>query len=184
MTSLSERQQIGRAKNALREYFVRKLAVPKIFFDAVWQNDQLDLLAIDRAGVGDAHALRFVRYERVQGSDSFAQNAVTTLKAAGEVDRLHSLPAQYRYVAVIGSTGGLFLELTTDFKERTFPEDGIGRVGVLSIDFDKDDPAIQVVIKPERFRSTAKILALTDEYVATHTPVDEYRDPVEYQVSA
>jgi len=53
----NEQQQIGRAKNAIMFFLERNLIVPKIYVDADWGGHHVDILAIDRDGVGDVHAV-------------------------------------------------------------------------------------------------------------------------------
>ena len=67
--SLSEKQREGRAVNAVAEMMMRNLLVPKIFLEPkgpkIFVKPKLvntnttfaDLLAIDRAGSGDVHAV-------------------------------------------------------------------------------------------------------------------------------
>lgn len=186
MKQLSERQQLGRALNALSGYFVRKLVLPKVFFEVSWAGEPVDLLAIDRTGIGDVHAVRFVLHQRIPNATPYIEGTRTvTFDAHDEVEKLLSLPAQYRYVAIIDGTGAnLDLNHSEPYRKATFAEDGIGRVGELYVDVASDEVTVKEIIKPERFRSTAEILALTDKYVATHIADMEYRDPVEYQVSA
>ena len=188
MTQLSERQQFGRALNAVRAHFVRKLVLPKIFFDVDWKGEKLDLLAVDRAGVGDVHALRFVRTRPRTNDVCLIDDAYTSVVITPCLQGLKkpSPAAQYRYVGVIDIVGGAAVTLMENptYKTATFAEDGIGRVGILYLNVTDDEIAVKEIVKPERFRSTKDIYTLTDEYVATHDPVDEYRDPLEYQVSA
>jgi len=53
----NEQRQLGRAKNTILAFFERRLSVPKIYIDADWNNHPIDVLAIDRDGVGDVHAV-------------------------------------------------------------------------------------------------------------------------------
>src|SRR5277367_627943 len=67
MTQAQVRQELGRAKNALQDFLIRKLVVPKVYLDAEWSGTQVDVLAIDRAGVGDVHAVRMFPLELGSG---------------------------------------------------------------------------------------------------------------------
>jgi hypothetical protein len=185
ITNLSERQQLGRAQNAVSVYLTRKLVVPKIYLDAHWNQEPIDLLAIDRAGVGDVHAVRMITRE-LNSEIGKGGESVRTIARTGEyVQQMHSFPCQYRYVAVVSNLSyGLTHKFSVAFKKETFAEDGVGRIGILFVDVAGDDPKVDEIIKPERFRSSKQILDLTDEYVATHTANMEYRDPSDYEVHA
>ena len=53
----------GRAKNAVQDYLVHKLLYPKVYLDTDLDGWKLDVLAIDRVGVGDVHGVRLVLWE-------------------------------------------------------------------------------------------------------------------------
>lgn len=183
MTNLSSRQQIGRAKNAVSLYLTRKLSVPKIFLDADWNHETVDLLAIDRAGVGDVHAIRLLSREENEQAGTGGESVLTTGKVSELIDPIQSLPSQYKYIGIASHLPyPLQLQLSRSLTDRTFAEDGIGRVGILFIDTTGDDLRVEEIVKPERFRSSKQILQLADEYVATHTANMEYRDPADFEV--
>lgn len=193
MLNLTELQQLGRAKNALASFLERRLAVPKIYLGANWDGMGLDVLAIDRAGAGDVHAVRMVTRSSMQGDgDSDLGSVRAIIGASEEVDlmkkmrEMFNMPCQYRYVAIANiSPKPAEFEPSATFKVNTFAEDGIGRVGIFQIDLLGDTPRVEELIRAERFRSTKKILELTDEFVLTHTADAEYRDPIyDQQVSA
>jgi hypothetical protein len=188
--NLSEVQQLGRAKNAISGYFDRRLSVPKIYMDAEWDGERVDVLAIDRAGVGDAYITTLLpglfpvgsEFDNVweKGRDSLFQSTTASLLTRR---------AQFRYVAQLATSLNQKnrLDLRRAYEDSTegFAEDGIGRVGVLLIDSSANDFEVYELVKAERFRSTKEILALTDAFVQTHTPDMEYRDPVyDQEVSA
>jgi hypothetical protein len=185
MTNLTERQQLGRAQNAISAYLTRKLSLPKIYLDATWNQQAIDLLAIDRSGVGDVHAVRMIRRESNPeiGQDG---ESVRTLTAVGEeIEKMHTLPSQYRYIAVVSNLSyGLTHRFSAALNSKIFAEDGVGRIGTLYVDVSGEDARVDEIIKPERFRSSKEILDLTDEYVASHTANMEYRDPSDYEVHA
>lgn len=184
MTSLSERQQLGRAKNAVSTYLARRLVVPKIFLDAEWSQQPVDLLAIDRAGVGDVHAVCLISREPIF-SDKEAESARTISKAHEALEQIRSLSCQYKYVAIVSNfTYQLQMGVAAQFKQDTFAEDGVGRVGILYVDVSRDNLIVDEIVKAERFRSSKQILDLTDKYVATHTADMEYREPADDGVHA
>jgi hypothetical protein len=167
---------LGRAKNALQEYLIRKLLVPKVYLDAEWNNQHVDVLAIDRAGVGDVHAVRIV----YQGSD--IENALKVVIPNISIDhvamqRLRSLPSHYRYVALVCDKPRTNKFIPTgSISQETFAEDGVGRIGILHVDVAEEDPTVQVLVKPERFRSSREIVELADRYVAEHAANWEIRE--------
>ena len=187
MTNLTELQQIGRAKNAVSMFLDKKLVVPKIYLDADWDGNRLDILAIDRAGVGDAYAVRLMPPQTMPGGwdcDAAFQQAIS--EAYENLPLMLSLPCQYRYIGILSITEQPFRGVpSTAFKTSTFPEDGVGRVGLFQIDLLADVPRVEEVIRAERFRSTKHILELTDNFVMSHTADAEYRDPIyDQEVSA
>jgi hypothetical protein len=167
MALLQTRQDLGRAKNFLQEYMIRKLLIPKVYLDAEWNGSQVDVLAIDRAGVGDVHAVYIV----YQGSD--VQGALETVVATlGS----HSIP-HFLYSAVVkGGTDSRKFAPPEHILQKSLADDGVGRVGILYVDLDEEEPSVKVILKPERFRSSKEIVDLADRFVAEHTANWEIRD--------
>ena len=56
--SLTPRQRKGRAVNAVAEMLEKRLAVPKIYLEPSRHYIAADVLAVDRAGSGDVHAVQ------------------------------------------------------------------------------------------------------------------------------
>ena len=186
MTSLTESQNFGRAKNAIGNFFDRKLAVPKVFFNAKWDGNIEDVLAIDRAGVGDVHLATLTPDFFRTSPDAFDFAFSHDLEAL--VSQLLSRRSQYRHIAIRTPS---FSAADRNQMVRgwevmdTFSGDGIGRIGLLALDISAGEPEVHQIVKAERFRSTKEILALTDAFVQTHTADMEYRDPVyDQEVSA
>jgi hypothetical protein len=174
MTTIEQRQ-LGRAKNAVMFYLERHLIVPKIYVDANWDSHPLDILAIDRDGVGDVHTVRLIPRKYLANGDLDRVEEWTAEKTV--LDSFADLPAQFKYVGVVDMDSGRQnapFEITSAVSEKSFSPDGIGRVGFLKIDVPSDgEPQIKLEIKPERFR--AKIAKLADEYVQQHEPDWEIR---------
>jgi len=165
----AEERQLGRAKNAVMFYLERNLIVPKIYVDADWSGRHVDILAIDRDGVGDVHAVLLIpRKYLIDGSIDLAQEWIVEKDILDT--RFQSIPAQYKYMGLVdleGSRQNAGLELTASVTEKTFSPDGLGRVGFLKVGaLSNEEPDVSVVIRPERFR--AKIAKLADEYVQQH----------------
>jgi hypothetical protein len=179
MTETEIRQDLGRAKNAIQDYLIRKLVVPKVYLDANWNGTQVDVLAIDRAGVGDVHAVHIVPVEPDGQPDCDWQFMVT--KAAilinDQIELLCTLPAQYKYIALICFSPGMErFNPTVKLTRKMLAEDGVGRIGILLVDLQEDQAAVNPVLKPERFRSSKEIVELADRYVAEQTVNWEIRE--------
>ncbi|HET9099632.1 MAG TPA: hypothetical protein VFN62_04515 [Acidobacteriaceae bacterium] len=137
---------------------MRKLIVPKIYFEpkalasfkkpTTYEHLFLppdsyrapNVLAIDRAGSGDVHAVHLFPGQI---------NGLKNLKNLAEFIQLFltAFPAHFKYVAV-GTQ-------TTDFvsKQQLFADDGIGRVGIIEIvENPSAPPEARIVVRPERFR--------------------------------
>jgi hypothetical protein len=174
----NEQRQLGRAKNAILAFFERRISVPKIYIDANWDSHPIDVLAIDRDGVGDVHAVLLLPTNLNRNSQSgvviLADEDVREL--IGEVNQLiarfQEIPAQYKYIAAVdvsGRGGAPLLGVPHPSLDRSYAPDGIGRIGFLSIEFRSDgDAEAKVTFKPERFR--AKIAKLADDYIQQHEP--------------
>jgi hypothetical protein len=172
---------MGRAKNAVLEFLENRLIVPKIYLDADWGGQKVDVLAIERDGVGDVHAVLIFQCRYDEGNLK-----LDTAHYAQAIDHLLNqlslIQANYKYIGVIGSfylypalephmtlkqkTRYLFPE-DSEILTKSFSPDGLGRVGFLAIEHsDKDEPEVRLDLKPERFR--AKIAKLANEYVQQH----------------
>jgi hypothetical protein len=167
---------LGRAKNAVQSFFIRRLLVPKVYFDANWDGWNLDVLAIDRAGVGDVHGVRLVSWKPSQtdnhGYSMFLERAVLDV-----IQNFSGFPGHFRYLTIV---------CTEHNKQRWIPSpaivdqalapDGVGRVGILYVNVAEEDAEVEILVKPERFRSSQQIVELADRYVAEHTANWEVRE--------
>jgi hypothetical protein len=165
-------QQLGRAKNAALTFLERRISVPKIYIDALWDGQHIDVLAVDRDGVGDVHIV--LLFARTYFSDGRLDLAEQERAVLALMERFQSIPANFKYIAAVdpkfidtpenGRWVALFM---IDSPERLISPDGIGRIGLLHIIATSDEePEVQLRLKPERFR--AKIAKLADEYVQQH----------------
>jgi len=171
MIEAETQQVLGRAKNAVQEYLIRKLLVPKIYLEAEWGGARVDVLAVDRAGVGDVHVVEIENYL----SQPFRGYA--GIPDERTIRELTQIPGHYKYVA-----------LATDSPEcrefnpnaavglRVLAPDGVGRVGLLVVDFSGPNVLVEEKLKPERFRSSKEVINLADQFVAGHTANWEVRD--------
>ena len=164
----SEGRQLGRAKNAAMAFLERRLSIPKIYVDAVWDDHPLDVLAIDRDGVGDVHAVMLFPLQ----FDGREQIDLRTLEESINdlIDKFQSIPAQFKYIAAVDLSAkrrSVLIGFPQSLMDRSFAPDGLGRIGFLTIDAPlEDEPEVRIQIKPERFR--AKIAKLADDYVQHH----------------
>jgi hypothetical protein len=160
--------QLGRAKNAVMSFLEHSLSIPKIYIDADWDGHHIDVLAIDRDGVGDVHAVLLFANSCVRGSESVVEDLTKAIEPL--IVRFQSIPAQYKYIASvdIASHGHAVVPgLPHPIVDKMFSQDGMGRIGLLAIDFPHDGtPRTITMFKPERFR--AKIAKLADEYIQKH----------------
>jgi hypothetical protein len=171
MSQIQVQQELGKAKNALQDFLIHKLLIPKVYLDAEWNGALVDVLAIDRAGVGDVHAVWMIL------DDQKGEEVIW--RVLDFVRRFQSFSSHYRYVAVV--CGPPSLRKAHEVVEESaireaLAEDGVGRVGILHVDLSEDNPPVKVILKAERYRSSKEIVELADRFVAEHTPNWEVRD--------
>jgi hypothetical protein len=174
MTSIQMVHGLGRAKNAVQDYLIHKLLYPKIYLDAEFNGKKVDVLAIDREGTGDVHAV----YVVYQGTD--VENALETMVAniVTPPTPAKILP-HFMYSAVVNNGPGASKYVPSEqIVQKSFAEDGVGRVGILYVDLCEDDPKfeVRVILKAERFRSSKEIVELADRFVAENPPNWEVRE--------
>jgi hypothetical protein len=174
MTSIQMVHALGRAKNAVQDYLTHKLLYPKIYLDAEFNGKKVDVLAIDREGTGDVHAV----YVVYQGTD--VENALETMVAniVTPPPPAKILP-HFMYAAVVNNGPGASKYVPSEqIVQKSFAEDGVGRVGILYVDLCEDDPKfeVRVILKAERFRSSKEIVELADRFVAENPPNWEVRE--------
>jgi len=171
----SEEKQLGRAKNAVLTFLENRLIVPKIYLDADWGGQKVDVLAIERDGVGDVYAV--LLFARKYFSDGRLDLDHQNQEVSRLLDQFSAIAANYKYIAAVDpdyiktSDGGEWIAkfpLPNWLLDKLFSPDYIGRVGLLHVS--EREPQIFSVLQsreqPERFR--AKIAKLADEYVQQH----------------
>jgi hypothetical protein len=176
LQELQNQHDLGRAKNSVQSFLIRKLLIPKVYLDADWNGWKVDVLAIDRAGVGDVHAVRLVPWESGHrdnnGYSSFLEKAV-----AVEVSNFAGFPGHFRYLAIVCSEPNKQQWIPSKgIKNQSLAADGVGRVGILYLDVADEDAEVEVLLKPERFRSSKEIVELSDRFVSEHTANWEVRE--------
>jgi hypothetical protein len=165
----------GRAQNVLQDFLVNRLYIPKIYLDADWNGLQVDLLAVDRAGVGDVHAVRMMPLGA--GISVTAAFVLIDNNMSNEVFDLNITPCHFRYLAIVSDDPETSrFDPKDPASPKLFAKDGVGRIGIVYVDLSKDDPTVSTIVKPERFRSSKEIIDLADHYVADHTANWEIRE--------
>jgi hypothetical protein len=173
--SVNEERQMGRARNAVMSYMERHLSVPKIYLDAVWEHYPVPVLAIDRDGVGDVHAvLLFARKFNDDGSLAAIEEIDAIARLIEDFSKFH---AHFKYIGGVDIDSRRYsspLKVAGANHQNSFAADGIGRIGFFRIEVpDEGEPKATLEIKPERFR--AAVTKLADEYVEQHTADWEIR---------
>ena len=157
LREMSKSEQLElRARNTVAELLIRNLIVPNIFFEARWTRDALpDLLAIDRGGTGDVHVVEI---------------KAGILDAKSVLPRLLSVPANYRWIAVISKIG----ERSRIPSDLLNPQQGQGRIGVIRIVNTPDGRlAAHVEVNAERFPGA--LYDKADKFKARHKADIEFR---------
>ena len=155
--ALTPRQQKGRAVNAVAELLRKKLTVPNIYLEPHSSDIATDVLAVDRAGSGDLHAVEIkLRVgEDFRTPEDSNQMIAAWMKLIRETmknthSHLMSFPAHYRYLAIPHDSLSL---LIGEIGPHLYSRDGIGRIGIIAItDRGEEAPVAELAIAPERFR--------------------------------
>jgi hypothetical protein len=185
---LTLRQREGRAINAVAELLRRKLSVPNIYLEPPPSLIAADVLAVDRGGAGDLHAVEIKLADDIdlyecQGWESSNPKEPEQLKWIAEFgeklngihQQLMSMPAHYRYLAIPVKSFGMVYHELGHF--GVFPEDGIGRLGfILIADRQEEPPTAELAVVPERFRvDPAKLKTIETKLLAKSRPDIEVR---------
>ena|ERR1035437_8733160 len=176
MISIQMAHGLGRAKNAVQDYLIHKLLFPKVYLDTEFNGKKVDVLAIDREGTGDVHGVYII----YQGTDveNALENSLANVAANIGIPPAIIVP-HFIYAAVVNNGPGASKYVPSEqIIQKSFAEDGVGRMGILYVDLCEDDPKFQVrvILKAERFRSSKEIVELADRYVAEHPANWEVRE--------
>lgn len=169
---LTSRQREGRAINAVAELLRRTLSVPNIYLEPPASLISADVLAVDRAGAGDLHAveIKFIDKKPILGPRTRLLEIISSGYRG-----LVSMPAHFRYLAIPTS----YLDkLHGDFPlPGLYAQDGIGRLGIIAIaEKGTDSPTAELVLAPERFRvDSEKLKAIETKLLAKSRPDIEVR---------
>jgi hypothetical protein len=134
---------------------IRRLTVPRIYYDADWPglaDGKVDLLAIDRDGVGDAHLVEIRR------------SAVAALACA---PRLLTARAPYRWIAFLRGTEDADSEQALISQAPLYQTGVAGRIGVIEIvEMAGAELGANVRLAAERFPTPAYDIATA--YSSSH----------------
>ncbi len=160
--------------NAVAEVLRKKLLVPNIYLEPRLPSLAVDVLAVDRAGAGDLHAVEIrIEIEFVRTPASPAQGGWISHLRKGKMKEIHarimSLPAHYRYLAI---PQGIRDVLVEELGDLLYSPDGIGRIGIIAItDRGEEPPTAEISIAPERFRvDAAKLRNIESKLLAKVRP--------------
>lgn len=128
-----------RAREAVAQCLIRRLTVPRIYFEAEWPlaDSPVDVLAIDRDGIGDAHVVEIKR------------RAPEALRDAARL--IAKIKAPFRWIAFVRGTDD------DESARAILSEKGLidpsrpGRVGVIEIVEMGSDLGANVRLRAERF---------------------------------
>lgn len=178
MPEIQTEQNLGRAKNAVQDFFIRKLLYPKVYLDAGWSGMHVDVLAIDRTGVGDVHAVRIAPVRFGDGAANWQDHAIKAAMIVNESsDGLLAMPGQFRYIALFNESPDLRrFEPTVALTHKLTATDGVGRIGILVVDFAEEEPSVRTILKAERFKSSKRVIELTDSFIAANQANWELRE--------
>lgn len=169
---LTPRQREGRAINAVAELLRRTLSVPNIYLEPPASLIVADVLAVDRGGAGDLHAVEI----KLSDKKLIVGPRTRLLEFIRSAHRLlMSMPAHFRYLAIpVESIHVLRGDLSNLGLNA---EDGIGRLGIIAIaEKGTESPLAEIALPPERFRvDPAKLKAIETKLLAKSRPDIEVR---------
>ncbi len=129
-----------RAKDPVAQCLIRRLTVPRVYFDANWplfEHVPADLLLIDRDGVGDAHLVEIKR---------------TAESALAQVRTLLKATAPFRWVAFLRGTADKKTIRRLASHEDLYLEGTAGRVGVIEFfEMTNGELGANILVSAERF---------------------------------
>jgi hypothetical protein len=175
-----------RCLEPIAQCLIRTLVVPKIYFQRTWPpllgfergepRHQIDILAIDRAGTGDVHAVEVklkLREALTTGVKALRQEQATSQalrglgrQLGGGAKTVRQVPAHYLWVAYQGD--GLNpeddeAELMLLSETPLLPPSGMGRIGVIEVVRMADlNLGAKIRLRAERFQTPN-----LDRYVAS-----------------
>jgi hypothetical protein len=172
--TVNDQIHIGRAKNAVLNYFERTLSIPKIYLDADWNGSHVDVLAINRDGAGDVYAaLLFFVAHRENGDRDLVESWA---RLDNVVDRFQNVQTHFKYIVAVeaGRPDRSAFDVFNDRRNRMYAQDGLGRIGLLEVILrGEEEPITQIAVKPERFR--AHVGEIAESHIHQHSADWEIR---------
>jgi hypothetical protein len=171
---LTLRQREGRAVNAVAELLRRTLSVPNIYLEPPASLISADVLAVDRGGAGDLHAVEIKLQEATIASILNPPRARQDMLQIAH-RQLMSMPVHFRYLAIAAENFDVLHGHLSNL--GLYADDGIGRLGIIRItEKGANSPTAEVVLAPERFRvDPAKLKAIETKLLAKSRPDIEVR---------
>jgi hypothetical protein len=168
---------LGRAKDPVQDYLVHKLLYPKVYLDADWDGRKLDVLAVDRAGMGDVHAVKLVPWVQGQADDIPGWYISMEQSVQEPMRELSTFPSHFRYLTIVCSEPNRNLWIPGPAtRNNSLAPDGVGRIGILYVDVTEENAEVKVLLKAERFRNSKELVEMADQFIASHTANWEYRE--------
>jgi hypothetical protein len=177
MIEVQDQQQLGRAMNAVQEFLVHKLLFPKVYLDADWNGNNVNVLAIDRAGVGDVHVVKLMPWVQGQADDIPGWYLSMERSVQEPMRTLSTFLGHFRYLAIVCTEPNRNPWIPGPAtRSSSLASDGVGRIGILYVDVTEENVEVRVLLKAERFRSSKKLVEIADSFVAEHTANWEFRE--------
>jgi hypothetical protein len=128
-----------RAMDAVAQCLVRRLTVPRVYFEAEWPlaDSLVDVLAIDRDGVGDTHVVEIKR------------SATEAMREAARL--LTKIQAPFRWIAFVRGTEDDETARAIVSEAGLIDPKRPGRVGIIEIVERGSDLGATVRLPAERF---------------------------------
>jgi hypothetical protein len=162
------------------------LPVPNIYLEPPSSLIAADVLAVDRGGAGDLHAVEIKllnkaatppapRSSKQSSPEGLLRHAQTEVVRRAH-RQLMAMPSHFRYLAVSAGSFDIWHSELLDL--GLYAEDGIGRLGLIAISEGggSNSPIATLVVTPERFRvDSAKLKPIETKLLAKSRPDIEVR---------
>jgi hypothetical protein len=164
-----------RAREAVARTLIRVLTVPNVYFEApLVPHRRIDVVAVDRAGSGDVHAVEIKRA---------AKDAISV------IPQLLAIPCPFKWTAFFSDT--LDPVTRASFaEEETSPlvaPQGMGRVGIIEVfTMQNGDLGSRVLVRPERFAGSfreeqRRFISENQPDIQLDSSVDAVEPPTPYR---
>ena len=166
--TLSPRLSHGRVINAIAGFLTKRLTVPELYLKPhIPGLSEVDLLAIDHAGSGDAHGVE-IKVEVILPLPSTLKSRLAALKI---------MPVHYKYLAFNAPEANSPIREKLRENDELFDPSGIGRFGVLAFDaalLQSESTVvaepIRFIVKPQRFLVRGDQLKTLEKFLSKSQP--------------